>query len=185
MTVQARLRPGKYRLTVEDYLRLAADGTFGDRRTELIAGDIWITSPAYTPHARMQGALAAAIVQALQGDPSLVVLVAPSVSLSDDTMPEPDLVVALDHRDGVLPAEKVRLMVEVSDSTLTTDLGTKARLYATHGVPEYWVADVNGRVVQQSWSPAHGAYRERREVAFGQPLTAATIAGLTVPTAGL
>jgi Uma2 family endonuclease len=131
MTVQARLRPGKYRLTVEDYLRLAADGTFGD------------------------------------------------------TMPEPDLVVALDHRDGVLPAEKVRLMVEVSDSTLTTDLGTKARLYATHGVPEYWVADVNGRVVQQSWSPAHGAYRERREVAFGQPLTAATIAGLTVPTAGL
>lgn len=182
MTVQDRLRPGKYRLTVEDYLRLAADGTFGDRRTELIGGDIWIMSPAHTAHARVQGALALAIGQALARDAGLVLLIAPSVRLSDDTMPEPDLVVALDHRDGVLPGEKVKLIVEVSDSTLATDLTTKAQLYAAHGMPEYWVVDVNGCVVHQLWSPAHGAYTERREVPFGEDLAAAALAGLTVST---
>ena len=37
------------------------------------------------------------------------------------------------------------LIVEVSDTTLAYDTTTKAELYATAGVPEYWVLDVTGR----------------------------------------
>ncbi|MDR6788008.1 Uma2 family endonuclease [Sphingomonas sp. BE138] len=185
MTVQERLRPGKYRLTVEDYLRLAADGTFGDRRTELIEGDIWIMSPAHTPHARINGMLAAAIVQALAPGSGLMLLVAPSVRLFDDTMPEPDLVVAIDHREGVLPGDKVRLVIEVADSTLATDLTLKRALYARAGIREYWVVDVRGATIHQMWAPSGEDYAERRTVAFGDMLHAATAAGLSVDTAGL
>ena len=185
MTVQERLRPGKYRLTVEDYLRLAADGTFGDRRTELIEGDIWIMSPAQTPHARINGALALAIGRALTPGSGLVLLVAPSVGLFDDTMPEPDLVVAIDHREGMLPGDKVRLAIEVADSTLATDLTLKQALYARAGIPEYWVVDVRGAVVHQMWAPSGEDYAERRTMAFGDTLDAATVAGLSVDTTGL
>ncbi|MEH3048446.1 Uma2 family endonuclease [Sphingomonas adhaesiva] len=185
MTVQERLSPGKYRLTVEDYLRLAADGSFGDRRTELIEGDIWIMSPAYTPHARVQGALASGIGRAMASHTDLVLLIAPSVRLSDNTMPEPDLVIALDHRDGPLPGEKAQLVVEVSDATLSTDLGTKARLYAMHGVPEYWVVDVRAGVIHQMWQPAGDAYAERRELPFGDAVMAATIEGVVIETGAL
>lgn len=185
MTVQERLRPGKYRLTVEDYLRLAGDGTFGDRRTELIEGDIWIMSPAHTPHARIQGALALAIGQALAHHEGLMLLIAPSVRLSEDTMPEPDIVMAADHRSGVLPGDKVRLMVEISDSTLDNDLTTKQALYASAGIAEYWVVDVRGAVIHQLWEPFDSAYRNRRKVAFGEAVDLATIQGLTVETSTL
>ncbi len=182
MTVQERLRPGKYRLTVDDYLRLAADGTFGDRRTELIEGDIWIMSPAHTPHARIQGALALAIGQALACRTGPMLLIAPSVRLSDETMPEPDLVLASDHRDGVLPGAKVQLAVEIADSTLATDLTLKQTLYARAGIAEYWVVDVRGAVIHQMSAPSGDAYAEVRKVPFGEPVTAMTIDGFMVAT---
>ncbi len=39
------------------------------------------------------------------------------------------------------------LVGEISDTTLTTDLDEKKRLYASMGIPEYWVIDVRGNRV--------------------------------------
>ena len=39
--------------------------------------------------------------------------------------------------------DAIRLIVEVSDSTLHYDLGGKSHLYAAAAIPEYWVIDVN------------------------------------------
>ena len=41
----------------------------------------------------------------------------------------------------------VLLLIEVSDSSMTQDLGEKAELYAAHGIPEYWVIDINAEQV--------------------------------------
>ena len=63
------------------------------------------------------------------------------------TDPGPDLaVVAGSIRDlhGRTPTTAV-MIVEVADSSLSTDLTKKAELYATAGVQEYWVIDVNGQ----------------------------------------
>jgi Uma2 family endonuclease len=38
------------------------------------------------------------------------------------------------------------LAIEVAASSLTYDKGLKARLYARHGVHEFWVIDANERV---------------------------------------
>ena len=48
---------------------------------------------------------------------------------------------------GPVRLETVVLIAEVADTTLATDLGEKATLYARHGVPEYWVIDVEGRML--------------------------------------
>ena len=109
-----------------------------------------------------------------------------SIALSGHDMPLPDLVLTREPGgDGPIPLSSVALVAEVSATTLDRDLRDKLRLYAGAGIPEYWVVNVNGRVIHQMWSPAGEGYAERREPAFGERISAATVDGLTVGTAGL
>jgi Uma2 family endonuclease len=175
----------KHRLTVEEFLLLDREGAFGDRRTELFEGEVYYMSPKHRPHARAVTELVVALAKALEGS-ELSVLSDISVRLSDHDVPEPDIAVTdAPEGDGILPLESVKLLIEVADSTLAQDMGLKAVLYAGAGVPEYWVVDVNGRVIHQMWSPGPDGYAERRDVAFGERIEAATIDGLTVDTASL
>lgn len=183
MTVQEPLNiPQRAKLRSADYRLLVESGAL-DRyaRTELIDGEIWAMNAAYSAHAKLQTVLSFALMTALRDAASqLVVFTAVSVDLSDAAMPEPDLVVAEDHDDGPLPLAKVRLVVEIADSTLDNDLGRKARLYAAAAVPEYWVVDVEAKVIHQLWAPEGEAYAQRRKVAFEERVEAATVAGLVV-----
>lgn len=77
--------------------------------------------------------------------------------------PQPDVIVlARPPREiktrNAQPAD-LRLVVEVSDSTLTFDLKVKAPLYARAGILEYWVVDIAGRRIIVHRDPADGAYR--------------------------
>ena len=60
--------------------------------------------------------------------------------------PEPDLIVlakpSCEYRDANPRPADLRLVVEISDSTLGFDLTTKAELNARAGIVEYWVVDV-------------------------------------------
>ena len=79
----------------------------------------------------------------------------------------------------------VALAVEISDSTLKFDLTRKFALYAREGIPEYWVADVKGRKLHQFWAPDGEKYLGSREWAFGEPVEAVSIPGLTADTTSL
>jgi Uma2 family endonuclease len=63
--------------------------------------------------------------------------------------PEPDLIVlnrpSREIRNSNPGPADIRLIVEISDSTLGFDLTRKAALYARAGIPEYWVLDVASR----------------------------------------
>lgn len=83
------------------------------------------------------------------------------------------------------PAEQVPLVVEVSDTTLAEDLGRKRTLYASGGIPEYWVADLSARVILKHWAAAGNAYTKSAVVPFGNDLASATLPGLTISTARL
>ncbi len=186
MTAQDQLDArNKHRLTVEEFLLLDREGAFGDRRTELFEGEVYYMSPKHRPHARTVGDLYYALRQALERSESgLSALTDISVRLSDHDVPEPDIAITdAPEGDGILPLESVKLLIEVADSTLAQDLGLKAALYASAGVPEYWVMDVKGRVIHQMWSPRPEGYAERCEVAFGKRIEAVTIEGLAVETA--
>ena len=68
----------------------------------------------------------------------------------DTSDPEPDLSILtqpiLEFTERwPCPDKEVLLVVEVADPiTRHLDLNAKARIYARAGVPEYWVADVEG-----------------------------------------
>jgi len=116
----------------------------------------------------------------------LEALVEGSVEIPPHDVPAPDIVITSDAEgSGLIPIGSVRLVVEVSDSTLSHDLGRKAAMYARSSVPEYWVVDVAAMVIHQAWAPSGAGYGERRLVALGGPIAAITIDGLEVDTRGV
>jgi Uma2 family endonuclease len=192
MTLQSRAHdtePRPAKLTAKDFWLLADSGAFAHHaRTELIEGEIWVVNSVHRWHARVMAALHLELARAIGGAGlPLEVLLAGSVSMSDDSVPEPDLSVIepLDPDADTIARDELKIAVEISDSTAEFDLGRKARLYARHGVPEYWVIHRERREVVQMWGPEGEAYAERQEVKFGERLSAATIDGLTVETARL
>jgi Uma2 family endonuclease len=177
-----------YRFSQRDYVLLSEHGAFDQlAKAELIEGVIVAVNAQYSRHARVQTALLRALANACDRLGSdLGAWVEASVAIDDHNMPQPDIVVSRGLPDeGPITLNRVALIVEVADTSLDFDLEAKAALYAAAGVPEYWVADVNAKVIHQMWAQIEEAYSETREVPFGQPATAATIALLEIETGSL
>ncbi len=175
------VRPLK--LKVEDFLLLDGAGAFqGYGKTELIDGAIVYTNAQHRPHARTKGALYDALRSALRDHSSgLEVLVEATVSMPPHDAPEPDLIVTSEpDGEGPVPLASVALIVEVADTTLANDLRTKSRRYAAHHVSEYWVADVEARILHKMWEPSGEKYARADRLSFGQRIAAATISGLEI-----
>ena len=137
--------PTPFRWTVASFRELTALEIFHNRRLMLIDGEILQMAADNPPHAtgvalavqRLQQAFGAGYYVRNQA----------GMPLKLDTDPSPDVVVVPGSiRDfaKVHPApDAIRLIVEVSDSTVHYDLGGKSHLYAAAGISEYWVVDVN------------------------------------------
>ena len=145
------------RWTVDTYCKLAEAGFLAEEDVELIDGEILVKmAPQGNRHmvsvTKTEDALRAAF-----GD-GFVVFEEKHIRISDDSMPEPDLMVVRGPVDtyaerSVWPTD-VELLVEVSDSSIAFDRQTKARLYSDAGVPEYWIVDLAKRQVELHRQPA-------------------------------
>lgn len=176
----------RIKLRIEEYLRLSEAGAF-DRygRTELIDGVVYAMNPQHRPHGFAKDELAYRLRRALEAMGSgLHVATEQSVAMTPHDQPEPDIILTTEPRGaGAIPGTSVALLVEVAHTSLDHDLLRKAPVYASQGVAEYWVVDVNARLIHQMWSPQGEAYVERREVNFGERIEAAAVEGLAVETA--
>jgi Uma2 family endonuclease len=172
---------------VADYLALDERGAFEGLRTELIEGEIIVMNPQARPQMFAKDELAYRLRRALETVGSeLFVGTEGSIDFNEESLPQPDILLTSAPRgDGFVPLNSVALIAEVAATTLGYDLKRKLALYARSGISEYWVADVNGRVIHQFSAPAGEAYAEERRHAFGDVVEAATIKGLRVETAGL
>jgi Uma2 family endonuclease len=176
--------PHTAKLRVCDFLMLNDAGAFDKyAKSELIEGEIICMNAQYSRHARIKTRLLFAFATALQAlDSDLETISEVSVHLTDDSMPEPDIVLTSHKGNGAVPRDTLALLVEVSDTTLDYDLGRKARLYARAGIPEYWVVDVEENRVVLHANPTETGYTEKREVPFGKRLVSGAIDGLAVET---
>lgn len=180
--------PRRVKLRVEDYLALDEAGAFDVYgRTELIEGEVVYMNAQYRPHARIKARLFGAIRDALLATGShLEALTEGSIAMPPHNVPEPDISLTSEPEgEGLIPFSSLALVIEVSDTTLRSDLGRKLRIYAREGLPEYWVVDVKGAAIHQMWGPSGDLFENRREIMFGESITAATVPALTIDTAAL
>lgn len=159
--------PRRHRITVHDYHRMAEIGVLApDARVELIEGEIIDMPPIGLEHLSVCDQLTRLLVRAV-GDGGIV-RVQGSVRLSDITEPEPDLVVLAPREDfyrhQFANGRDVRLLIEVSQSTLRYDVDVKVPLYARHGVAEIWIVDLVNRSMLTFADPADGQYRARATI---------------------
>lgn len=142
-------------------------GLFANERVELLDGTIVTMSPHSSQPSAVTSRLNRLLVPALSG--SLHVRIQLPVILDDWSEPEPDLVVCRadphDYAYGHPRPSDVVLVCEVSLSSLSYDRTAKLEAYAASGLPEYWIVDVEHRVVHVFADPdptARGYRRERR-----------------------
>lgn len=150
--------------TVEDVWALPDDGN----RHEVIQGVLYVTPAPRLVHQVAVGELAARL-RTFVREHRVGLLVAGPADIAYDarTLVQPDLLVApLVHGRrprGYDEITRLVLAVEVlSPGTASRDRGIKRRLYQHHGTGEYWIVDLDGRVVER-WR----ADDERPEVADG------------------
>lgn len=179
--------PQVAKLTARDFWLLADAGAFQDYvRTELIEGEIWFVNAVHSWHAKVMARVSRALGNALEAMGSPLEIYLPvSVDMSEHDVPEPDISIGEPHDDGPLPLSKLRLAVEITDTSEKMDLLVKPRLYARHGVPEYWVIHRGGGCAIRHTDPRADGYARQDEIKFGQRVESLTIEGIAIETADL
>jgi Uma2 family endonuclease len=153
----------RHRITVDEYYRMAEVGILPPgARVELIEGEIIDMAPIGSGHGGTVMQLNELLRDAARGRAQ--VLVQAEIRLSDISEPQPDFALVKPRADFYKnkhpgPADTF-LIIEVSESSLRYDVQVKAPLYARHGVPEYWVVDLNRRQVTFFRSPEAGQYAD-------------------------
>ena len=151
----------RHRLNVEQYHRMGEAGVFElEARIELIEGEVIDTAPTGTRHAATVKRLARLLFQAVAC--RAIVSVQDPIRLDALSEPEPDLAVLKPRDDfyaSALPTgHDAYLVIEVAETSLAYDLKLKSRLYATHGVPVYWVVDVEAGRLHTFTAPQGDTY---------------------------
>jgi Uma2 family endonuclease len=157
-----------HRITVDEFEAAIGLGLF--QRTELIEGVVYEMASQYSVH----GAAGAVVFKALLPCfPDDWVWFGVTVTVGPHSAVDPDVLVVDGHApidgDRFVPAKFVKLAVEVSVSTRREDLGPKLRLYASAGVPQYWVVDPRpgvGELIRHA-EPVGDTYTDVRRYAVG------------------
>jgi Uma2 family endonuclease len=179
----ARVAPQPWTWSTEQYYKLSELGFFEGKRVELIHGEIMEMSPINWIHTVGTTKVGDVLRSIFAGQGWIN---SQNPLAMTDSHPQPDVAVIpgriADYTDH---PQRAILIVEVSDTTLFYDTTTKAELYATAGILEYWVLDLDGKrllvfrdPVQLAGGLGASAYQEHFSLG-----PTATIAPLAVPGA--
>jgi Uma2 family endonuclease len=128
----------------EEYHCLGKQGWFREQKVELLQGELIVLTPQSYAHANAVHRIFHQL-SGLYGAEFSVRMQVPLVH-EPNSEPEPDIsVVPGSWRDYSDHPQTAVLVVEVSKSSLDYDLHTKAHLYASMGIPDYWVLDLENR----------------------------------------
>ena len=111
------------------------------------------------------------------------------LQLGDLSEPEPDFMLlkpSADFYSSRHPtAADVLLLVEVADSSLYYDQNQKLRLYALHGIPEYWLLNLNDACLEVYRQPHGDVYAEKTTLRHGATLNLLQLPDIAVNMADI
>ena len=173
--------PVDTRLTYDDLAAIPYDG----RRHEIITGEHFVTAAPLKRHQLAVQNITFALESFVRPRKLGRVFGCPvDVVLSEYDVVEPDVIVILNDR---LPQFNERnfqgapnIVVEViSESTVRRDRGEKLKLYAKHGVEEYWIGDAGLQLVEVYCF--HRGGQGPKLFRPGDVLTSCLLAGFQLP----
>ena len=167
-------------LTYDDYLN-----TPDDEQWELLRGELIPAPKRTTLHQRTLGNLAFSLYPFIEKEGLGEVIISSfDVVLSRTNVLQPDLIFVSREQQSIITDANIQgapaLVVEViSPSTANKDRELKRRIYAEHGVGEYWLVDPDDRTVSVM-SLQDKDFREVGNYGVGEVLSSPTLEGLAL-----
>lgn len=181
--------PGRLRkLTASEYMQMVDVGVVGKHeRLELLDGVLCRMTPQSVPHARIIQVLSRLLFK--QVSEQYDVRVQLPLQLGEYSVPEPDIAV-VSREEGArrdTHPQHALLVIEVARHSLREDRATKGALYARHGLPEFWIVDVERQRIEvyRQPDPETEAYSERITVSGAEVLACQAVPELRVPLESL
>jgi Uma2 family endonuclease len=174
--------PVDTRLTYEDYCLLPNNG----RRYEIVDGELFVTPSPRRAHQKVVTRLSRHLDEFVEKSGHGEVYVAPfDVVFSLHDVVEPDILYVSKERASVVTEKNVQgapdLVVEVlSETTAEIDRTTKLKLYARHGVQEYWLIDPEACSAEIYRREARG-FERVASLKSSDSLTTPLLPGFSVP----
>jgi len=157
--------------TLEEYQRMIEVGLLDERRVELLNGEIVEMSPEGEPHAYYRMETKDYLTRLLEGR-AVIREAAPIIIPQNNSEPEPDLAIVaplgreyLQHHPY---PENIFWLIEFSNTSLEKDLTTKRKTYATAGIKEYWVRDLQHEQLKVFRDPTAGDYTSEMRLTTGK-----------------
>jgi Uma2 family endonuclease len=185
-TTQAAEGAPRLRWTLAEFERLTELGIFTeDDRIELIGGELVPMSPKGNRHEIVRDELMTFFADRLSGTPlkaSSEIGWRPNA----ESYFEPDILIYPRTFKGVtVPPAEVLLAIEIADSSLKFDTTTKAGVYASLGVREYWVVNANTLATRVHRQPSAGSYGSVLDVLPNEQLVPLFLPSLSMKLADL
>jgi Uma2 family endonuclease len=160
--------------TLDEYHRAIDAGVFGDRRIQLLHGELVEMPPMNDPHIGAVRYLAGVFYGQLgwQRTASQTPIILPS-----DGEPEPDVAVFEPGAPLKPHVDQVQLVIEVSQATRRRDLGSKLEDYLRDGLRELWIIDL---VEQCALVYRHGELVARHARGSGARLVAELVPEVSI-----
>lgn len=175
--------PQRKFFTVAEYDTMIKAGVFdGKDRVELIEGEFIKKMTQGDLHIGCINA----ITWILRNDLSKKYLysVQNAVRINNFSAPEPDLAVLGFRKDfyatGKARPEDIFLLIEVADTTVSSDRQIKIPLYAQAAVPEVWIVNLPRKIIEVYTEPKNGKYQIVRKVGKSEIIQPQLIADLSV-----
>jgi len=162
--------------TVDEYHRMAETGIIGPKeRVELIDGEIIKMSPIGHRHRVSVNLATELFVDTFKG--RAIVSIQNGLRLSNNTEPEPDLVLLKyrsdRYRGKKWTAEDALLVIEVADTSLRYDREIKLLRYAAAGIPEVWIENLEANEILVYRDLGGGSYTTFLTVGLGDTISVA------------
>ena len=164
-----------YRMTVDEYERLVAAGVLDHPKIELLGGYLVRKMGKKPKHSTRSERLRRLLESGLPLPVGWHIRPEQPVKIPEYDEPEPDLAIVrgevADYEDRHPEPADVALIVEVADSSLARDQGSKRAAYARGGIPVYWIVNLVDDQVEVYSEPGAEGYRRSQILKPGQELT--------------
>lgn len=164
--------------SIDDYHRMIDAEILLGRQVELLGGEIVEMSPE-TPIHYTTAKRVSKYLEKLLLDKADVRFNGP-ITLSDSE-PEPDIAIVrlpeLNYNNNHPGPQDIFWIIEVAKTSLKKDLEIKGGIYATAGIPEYWILDLTAKEVIIFRNPQGSKYLKEDRIKEGiiRPLAFAAV----------